>query len=113
MSPTSYQTAPSRVCVAAFYSGSLGCQCVILSNLFLFNRLACHEGSLTCLEGLLHKAFSSIGISILIDKINPLRVFPTYTGEDSKYWCYIQVSVRYCRFVSPLPLLLSMNTAYI
>ena len=26
MSPTSYQTAPSRVCVAAFYSGTAGCQ---------------------------------------------------------------------------------------
>ncbi|WP_443690760.1 hypothetical protein, partial [Pseudomonas sp.] len=38
--PTSYQTAPSRVCVSAFYSGTPGCQLLISEKFFSFNRLA-------------------------------------------------------------------------
>ncbi|GBH16104.1 hypothetical protein KPSA3_02041 [Pseudomonas syringae pv. actinidiae] len=40
MSPTSYQTAPSRVCVSAFYREMAGCQWLVFKKCFFFNRLA-------------------------------------------------------------------------
>ena len=40
MSPTSYQTAPSRVCGGAFYSPSAGCQRLPGKNTWRFNCLA-------------------------------------------------------------------------
>ncbi len=53
----------------------------------------CQEGY--GLEGLLCKAFSSIGGLNSIEKINPPITCPTLGREDSRYWCYIQLSVRY------------------
>ncbi|ARA80099.1 hypothetical protein B5U27_08485 [Pseudomonas amygdali pv. lachrymans] len=56
MSPTSYQTAPSRVCVAAFYREMAGCQWLVLKKCFFFNWLApplmSFFGSDACMAGL-------------------------------------------------------------
>ena len=41
MSPTSYQTAPSRVCVGAFYGLSSGCQSIFRKSVFLQMLSAC------------------------------------------------------------------------
>ncbi|MGY2183922.1 hypothetical protein, partial [Pseudomonas agarici] len=38
--PTSYQTAPSRVCVAAFYRETPACQTLISENLFIVQLLS-------------------------------------------------------------------------
>ncbi|WP_218585546.1 hypothetical protein, partial [Pseudomonas sp. C2B4] len=95
-SPTSYQTAPSRVCVAAFYRGSTDCQPQFPAKPLQVQSLSSMAGALIGLKGRPGKALGSIGDNFSIEKINSAVAFPTFDEEHSDYWCYIQVWVRYC-----------------
>ncbi|PYC17930.1 hypothetical protein DMX02_19550 [Pseudomonas jessenii] len=70
MSPTSYQTAPSRVCVSAFYRGTLRCQPEIWIKSFEVQSVSAFYRVFFTLEGRRGKAFSSIGGRLSIEKIN-------------------------------------------
>jgi len=52
-------------------------------------------GSVPSLRTMPGKAFSSIDECFSIEKLNSAGLFPTVKEEESNYWCYIQVSVRY------------------
>jgi hypothetical protein len=70
MSPTSYQTAPSRVCVSAFYRGTPGCQPAIWIKSVEVQSVSVFSRVFFTLQGRWSKAFSSIGDLSSIDKIN-------------------------------------------
>src|SRR3990167_1904819 len=95
MSPTSYQTAPSRVCVSAFYRGTRVCQPVNQTKALVVQSVSSPKRGREVLWASQAKAFSSIGSPNSIEKINSSRKLPTTWKEESNYWCYIQVLMRY------------------
>jgi hypothetical protein len=82
--------------VAAFYRGSTGCQPQLSIKSLQVQSLSLNTTLLIGLKGKRGKALSSIGERFVIEKINLSATFPTFDEEHSDYWCYIQVSVRYC-----------------
>ena len=78
-----------------FYRNTRVCQPAILIKPVPVQSLSCklpHSGGLRGRHG---KGCGSIGVNFSIEKINFWPV-PTNEKDPSGYWCYIQLSVRYC-----------------
>jgi hypothetical protein len=71
------------------------CQPAILTKPVPVQSLSCKFRRLAGLRGRHGKGCGSIGMNFSIEKINFSEV-PVSEKEACGYWCYIQLSVRYC-----------------